>query len=172
MNKKYDPEAARIWGVILKSIRELRSTGATLDQIGKLLGVGRDTVSRWLREERGGERTPVSDVLRYMHALSIHPADIFGEAAYPPPSEVDKQVAKILKGTADAQAWEYSDLAISTRLSEEEVKNYLEGRISFTADVLYKMCKVLSQDLSAIVERAVVLVETSSEIMSHKRSAI
>ncbi|HAS90630.1 MAG TPA: hypothetical protein DCS48_15225, partial [Desulfovibrio sp.] len=53
MSKKYDPEAARIWGVILKSIRELRSTGATLDEIGKRLGVGRDTVSRWLREERG-----------------------------------------------------------------------------------------------------------------------
>lgn len=170
MNKKYDPEAARIWGVILKSIRELRSAGATLDQIGKLLGVGRDTVSRWLREERGGERTPVSDVLRYMNALSIHPADIFGEAAYPPPSKVDLQVAKILKGTADAQSWSYADLASSAELNEAEVENSLEGRHPFTAEILYKLCKILSQDLSAIIERAAVLSEESSEVVGRKRA--
>ncbi|WP_415713348.1 helix-turn-helix domain-containing protein [Maridesulfovibrio sp.] len=169
MNKKYDPEAARIWGVILKSIRELRSAGATLDEIGKMLGVGRDTVSRWLREERGGERTPVADVLRYMNALSIHPKEIFGEAAYPPPSVMDLHVARILKGTAEAQAWSYSELAESSDLDSDELVNALEGNSSFSAELLYKLCKTLSQDLSAIIERAAKLSEDSSEVVARKR---
>ncbi|TIH11638.1 XRE family transcriptional regulator [Marinifilum sp. JC120] len=171
MSKKIDPEAARIWGVILKNIRTLRSDGSTLDQIGRLLGVGRDTVSRWLREERGGERTPVADVLRYMNALSIHPNEIFGEAAYPPPSDIDLHVARILKGTADAQSWSYTELAEQTGIELDVVENSLEGRQAFTAELLFKICKTLSQDLSAVIERAAALAESSSGIHREKRAA-
>lgn len=106
-----------------------------------------------------------------MSAFSIHPKEIFGKAAYPPPSDMDLHVARILKGTAEAQAWSYSELAESSNLNLDDLMSVFEGERPFTAELLYKLCKSLSQDLSAILERAAKLSENSSEVTANKRTA-
>ncbi len=77
MKKKDITDAA--WQAVLSAMRERKNTKDETDaDIGRLLGVNRGTVGVWLREEKGGQRTSVKNMLHYMEKLGIDSAQYFG----------------------------------------------------------------------------------------------
>lgn len=95
---KYDYENARAWAVIMDKIRQEYAAGNTQLAIAKKLGVTKVAVSRWLSEDRGGERTTFGDMLRYAKALGIPFSKLIGEAQ--PTFETtsfDKALATVLE---------------------------------------------------------------------------
>lgn len=81
---KHDPENAQAWAVIMAKILALRAQGKTMQEIGNMFGVGRDTVSRWISKEFGGEKTTFGDMLRYAKALDVPFEELLGKMSQPP----------------------------------------------------------------------------------------
>lgn len=61
----------KAWKAIMERVNQLRDTGATYAELGKMLGTSAATVNRWVNEGAGGESTPFSNMLHYMEVLGL-----------------------------------------------------------------------------------------------------
>lgn len=68
----------RIWADFILRLQALRDKRPkiTYEKIGKMCGVSKVTVKRWL-EGTGGEKTPFPDMLRYMQAVGMDISGVF-----------------------------------------------------------------------------------------------
>ena len=88
---KYDPENAQAWAVIMDKIRQEYASDSTQLSIAKKLGVTKVAVSRWLSQDRGGERTTFGDMVRYAKALGIPYDELIADQ---PQQNVDPETAQ------------------------------------------------------------------------------
>jgi len=71
-------EFDQAWGRLVAKLKELYSGGMTLEDIGKKLGrVNKATVGRWIKGERGGEKTAAVDLLCYAKGVGLGLSDLF-----------------------------------------------------------------------------------------------
>ncbi|WP_430735146.1 hypothetical protein [Halodesulfovibrio aestuarii] len=157
---KFDREASHAWALIMNEIQRLRSKGKTLEEIGKKLHVTRATVSRWISEDIGGERTTFGDMLRHAKALDIDFYDLAGiqpdriEVA----DEYDKALGKVLKEFAQDDDLTVEVLESSTKIPTERITAIFDGSIAITAYELYKICKALEIKSNIALNRAAKLI--------------
>jgi transcriptional regulator with XRE-family HTH domain len=152
---KYDPENAQAWAVIMTRILALRTQGKTMQQIGDLFGVGRDTVSRWISKEFGGEKTTFGDMLRYAKALNVPLNELLGEQTQPMPiSQYNKAVGRILKEFAQDSDMSATDIATRTPLSITEIDAVFSGKIAATPEQLYSICAAIEVNATIVLKRA------------------
>jgi hypothetical protein len=152
---KHDPENAQAWAVIMTRILTLRAQGKTMQQIGNLFGVGRDTVSRWISKEFGGEKTTFGDMLRYAKALEIP----FEELLAPPcnstcVSTYNRAVGHILQEFAQDSDISATDIASTASLSADEINAIFSGQAAATPEQLYGICTAIEINASIVLKRA------------------
>lgn len=156
---KYDPENAHAWNIILTEVRKLKTEGLRQREIAKKMGVNRDTVSRWLSEERGGERTTFGAMLRYADALSIPYNSLLekGSLAIAEPTHTtpfDKAVGKILESCAIDADLSVTDIAKKTALPSTEVNAIFAGEKAASLSALNSICAVIEVGATMILKRA------------------
>ncbi|OBQ46233.1 hypothetical protein SP90_13635 [Halodesulfovibrio spirochaetisodalis] len=162
---KYDPENAHAWNVILAEVRKLKAGGQRQHEIAKTMGVNRDTVSRWLSEERGGERTTFGAMLRYADALGIPYNNLLAkgelkpEAAAVPATQFSKAVAKVLEGFAQDDDTTVTDIAKQTGLPAVEVNAALAGDTQPSLELFHQLCKAIGVKDTIVLNRAEKLIE-------------
>lgn len=157
---QYDPENAKAWEIILQRVRELRAEKNTLEIIGKRMGVGKDTVSRWLKEESGGERTTFGAMLRYARSLGISTQELTGETEQsknPTISEFDRELAKALKRLSEAIHESPKDIASKAFPEMPDgpafVRDILNGDHPFTPADYFAIAKALDQNPGELLNR-------------------
>ncbi|WP_290925039.1 helix-turn-helix domain-containing protein [Halodesulfovibrio sp.] len=158
---KYDQEAAYAWALIMNRIQALRSEGKTLEEIGKMLHVTRATVSRWISEDIGGERTTFGDMLRHAKALDIDFNKLAGlqEKSWNNADDYDKALGNVLNEFAKEDELTISDLANKTQIPSNEIHAIFNGEKAITARQLYKICKVLEVKANIVLNRAMNMLE-------------
>lgn len=162
---KYDPENAHAWNVILPEIKKLKADGLRHHEIAKKMGVNKDTVSRWLSEERGGERTTFGAMLRYADALSIpyNKLLIKGELKTDPHTVAvttfDQEVGIVLEEFAKDADLTITDIAKKTNLSSVEINAVFMGNIPATPTFLDSICKVIEVGATMVLKRATKALE-------------
>lgn len=162
---KYDKDMAQFWGIILAKINELRQQGETLEKIGRRMGVGKDTVSRWVREERGGERNSFSDIMRYIRGLEISPLDFFGEQlhANAQTTQFDKAVAQTIVSTAQVLGKSTKSIVTVSTQNPTTASEMLNGNSPFSLEFFYNACKHIGVEPNVILNRAAELTEQEQE---------
>lgn len=156
---KYDPENAHAWSVILPEVKKLKAQGLTQEQIAKKMGVKQDSVSRWLKQERGGERTTFGAMLRYADALGIPYNDLIKKGSLTSEKDsvitsFDKAVGKILEQcTMDADLT-ITDLSKKTTLSSTEINAVFTGEKAASLSVLNELCEIIEVGATMILKRA------------------
>lgn len=155
----YDPENAYAWQQILNKVRELYADGHTQLSISKIMGVSRDTVGRWLSEERGGERTTFGAMLRYANVLEI-PYERLIKAV--PATEKHTQtvtayditVKNVLEEFARDADLTILDIAKKTQLPAAEVNAVFNGDLPVTPTIVNSICSIIEVGESMIHKRA------------------
>ncbi|MEZ6852958.1 helix-turn-helix domain-containing protein [Halodesulfovibrio aestuarii] len=158
---KHDPENAQAWAVIMTKILALRAQGKTMQQIGDMFGVGRDTVSRWISKEFGGEKTTFGDMLRYAKALNIPFEELVEKA---PPSYISKYnrtVGEILQEFTQDSAMSITDIASASNLSKTEICAVFSGQAAATPEQLYKICSAIEVNASVVLKQAAKHIHTA-----------
>ncbi len=157
---KYDPETAQAWALIMRKMRELRAEGKTLEAIGKPMNVGRAAVSRWLKEDVGGEKNTFGDMVRYAKALGISPKELVSNETGPSQfvDEYDKALGHILKEAAQDDEISTTELAEKSNISPEKIQNIFNGEASISTRQLYQLCKALEIKSNVILNRAMKLL--------------
>ncbi|MEZ6852770.1 helix-turn-helix domain-containing protein [Halodesulfovibrio aestuarii] len=154
---KYDPENAQAWAIIMNKIRQEYAEGNTQLSIAQKLGVTKVAVSRWLSEDRGGERTTFGDMLRYAKALGIPYNELIDmpcQANQLETTSFDKALATILtQAVADADLTA-AELARQTGLPESQLTDILTGNIPATGAALHKICTVVEVGASILLRKA------------------
>lgn len=126
-----------------------------MQQIGDLFGVGRDTVSRWISKEFGGEKTTFGDMLRYAKALDVPLNELLGEHTHTMPiSQYNKTVGRILKEFAQDSDMSATDIATCTPLSIAEIDAVFSGEIPATPEQLYSICAAIEVNATIVLKRA------------------
>lgn len=156
---KYDPENAQAWAVIMDKIRQEYATGSTQLSIAKKLGVTKVAVSRWLSEDRGGERTTFGDMLRYAKALNIPFAELVEKSSEKPSPKAnatpyDRAVGNILKEFAADNGLTANDISQKTKISATTIHSIFVGDTVITASILYKLCSALEVGATMVLNRA------------------
>lgn len=152
---KHDPENAHAWAVIMTRILALRAQGKTMQQIGNMFGVGRDTVSRWISKEFGGEKTTFGDMLRYAKALEVPLEEIIGNTCSPPcVSKYNRTVGDILQEFAKDSEMSVTDIASTANLSTIEISAVFSGQSAATPEQLYGICTAIEINASIVLKRA------------------
>lgn len=155
----YDPENAYAWGVIMKEVMDLRAKGHTQKEIGKLLGVSKESVSRWISEERGGERTTFGAMLRYAKALNIPYENLIGETpktvnTNQTVTEYDLKIKSVLEEFAQDADLTILDIANKTTLTAAEVNAVFNGELPVTPTIMNSICSEIEVGESMIHKRA------------------
>lgn len=156
----YDPENAYAWQQILNKVRKLYAEGHTQLAISQLMGVSRDTVGRWLSEERGGERTTFGAMLRYADALKIpyntllRNGSITTEKHQLPASAFSKAVGKILEGFAKDDEMTITDIAQQSNMLAMEVNAALAGETQLSIEQFHHLCKAIEVKATVVLNRA------------------
>ncbi|MFA9394918.1 MAG: helix-turn-helix domain-containing protein [Halodesulfovibrio sp.] len=152
---KHDPENAQAWAVIMAKILALRAQGKTMQQIGNLFGVGRDTVSRWISKEFGGEKTTFGDMLRYAKALEVPFEELFGTPCNSAcVSAYNRTVGDILQEFAQDSDMSATDIATTANLSANEINAVFSGQTAATPEQLYGICTAIEINASIVLKRA------------------
>lgn len=156
---KYDPENAQAWAVIMKKVREEYASGSTQLAIAKKLGVSKVAVSRWLSEDRGGERTTFGDMLRYAKALNIPFVELVGEPSEKPSPKADvtpydKAVGSILEEFTADNGLTADDISQKTNISATTIHSIFVGETAITANMLYNICSALEVGATMVLNRA------------------
>ena len=161
---KYDPENAQAWAVIMKKVHALRAKGKTMQQIGNTLGVGRDTVSRWISQEFGGEKTTFGDMLRYAKALDISFDELMGKPRQTATvTPYNKTVGRILEEFAHDSDMTITDIAQEARLPAVDINAVFAGEAPATPDLLYGICTAIEVNTSMVLKRAARQLEKEIE---------
>ena len=161
---KYDPENAQAWAVIMDKIRQEYATGSTQLSIAKKLGVTKVAVSRWLSEDRGGERTTFGDMLRYAKALNIPFAELVREPSEKPTQKADvtpydKAVGSILEEFATDSGLTADDIFQKTNILATTIHSIFTGETAITASMLYSICSALEVGATMVLNRAARQIE-------------
>ena len=152
---KHDPENAQAWAVIMAKILALRAQGKTMQQIGNLFGVGRDTVSRWISKEFGGEKTTFGDMLRYAKALDVPFEELLGSPCNSAcVSAYNRTVGDILMEFARDSDMSATEIASTANLSSDEINAIFSGQTAATAEQLYGICTAIEINASIVLKRA------------------
>lgn len=154
----YDPENAYAWGIIMKEVMNLRAQGHTQKEIGKLLGVSKESVSRWISEERGGERTTFGAMLRYASALKIPYERLIRDTTPPALSQTitkyDLAVKNVLEEFAQDGDLTVLDIAQQTNLPASEINAVFEGKLPITPTIMSFICSAIEVGESMVHKRA------------------
>lgn len=152
---KYDPENAQAWAAIMKKVREEYASGSTQLAIAKKIGVTKVAVSRWLSQDRGGERTTFGDMIRYARALGIPFNDLVGidKATQEPVTDYYKKLGKILAEFARDDEMSVDDLADKSQIPASEISAIFEGNKAITVRQLHMICKALEVKSHIILNR-------------------
>lgn len=155
----YDPENAYAWGVIMKEVMNLRAEGHTQKEIGRLLGVSKESVSRWISEERGGERTTFGAMLRYADALKIPYSELLKEKTFDTSTAqtvtaYDLTVKKVLEEFAHDSDLTILDIAKRTNLPAAEINAVFNGDLPLSPTVMNAVCSAVEVGESMVHKRA------------------
>lgn len=152
---KHDPENAQAWAVIMAKILALRAQGKTMQQIGNLFGVGRDTVSRWISKEFGGEKTTFGDMLRYAKALEVPFEELLGTPCNSSCVSIyNRTVGSMLQDFAQDSDMSVTDIASTANLSADDVNAIFSGQTAATPEQLYGICTAIEINASVVLKRA------------------
>lgn len=156
----------RAWGLVVDRIHERLQEGSSQAELSRLLGVSRPTMSRWLADRSGGDRTTFRAMLRYLDRLRIPLSEVFGDDDLPEPSpdrapaDLDKAIASTLLVVAKAIGKDAHDVARELEsLNLPDVKAMLSGQASMRASDLAKICRVIGVSPGAILDRAQSLLD-------------
>lgn len=152
----YNKDIAFAWGIIIDKIHALRGDGKNLQEIGGMLGVGHGTVSRWLRGERGGERTSFADMVKYCRALNINPIALFPDVQEKTVtlSAFDKVVANNLAESIRLSDNTDQKIAAKTGIMLNRIGAIVNGEEVPTPEELYLICKEAETGASSILNKA------------------
>lgn len=162
---KYDPENAHAWDVILSEVRKLQADGLRQHEIAKRMGVKQDSISRWLNENRGGERTTFGAMLRYADALGIPynalllKGELQSAAEAVPATQFNKAVGKVLEGFAKDDGMTITDIAKQASLPATEINAVLAGDTQPSLEQFHQICKAIGVKDTIVLNRAEKLVE-------------
>ena len=155
---KYDPENAYAWNKILSAIRDLRTEGKTQKEIAQILGVNKDTISRWLSENRGGERSTFGMMIRCARALKISVDELLEDAPtckpQKEPTSYDKEVAATLERYTKTADLTITDIANKTSLTPIEVNSVFAGESPASPTVLKDICEVIEVGATMVLKEA------------------
>lgn len=157
---KYDPENAHAWNVILTEVRKLNSEGLRQQEIAKKMGVKQDSISRWLKQERGGERTTFGAMLRYADALGIPYNDLLQkgklveDATALPPTKFSKAVGEVLEGFAQDDGTTLTDIANQTSIPVIDINSIFTGKIQPNLEQFHLICKAIGVKDTIVLNRA------------------
>jgi len=70
------------WKVIRKRIDELLAGGLNQTQVGIMAGVSRGTISSWVNDLKGGEKTTFRDMVQYAIGLGVDLVELIGREDY------------------------------------------------------------------------------------------
>lgn len=169
----YDRENAQAWAVIMDKVRNLRDRGETLHVIGKRLGVGRDTVSRWVSEERGGERTTFGAMVRYAKALHIPFEDLLsGSSSIAPqgtpewqPTAFDTELRDYLNGFIKIQKKRVDAVAKKASqdndATQKRILDFLDGNGPLWASDLPLIAAALNQQTEELIKTVTEMVDAA-----------
>lgn len=153
--KKYDPENAQAWDVIMAKILTLRAQGKTMQEIGNLFGVGRDTVSRWISKEFGGEKTTFGDMLRYAKALEIPFEKLLTSPSVPPVvSSYNRTVGTLLKNFAKDSDLSVPEISLASNIPAHEITSIFSGDHAATPEQLYGICSAIEVNAGIVLKQA------------------
>lgn len=153
--KKHDPENAQAWDVIMTKILTLRSQGKTMQEIGNLFGVGRDTVSRWISKEFGGEKTTFGDMLRYAKALEIPFEKLLTSPSVPPVvSSYNRTVGTLLKNFAKDSDLSVPEISLASNIPAHEITSIFSGDHAATPEQLYGICSAIEVNAGIVLKQA------------------
>ncbi|MGE4297002.1 MAG: S24 family peptidase [Desulfovibrionaceae bacterium] len=92
---------SRAWALIKARLDSLRVERCTLQELANMVGVkDRATISRWLNDEGGGERTTFREMLQYLHGLNIPLETVFEELFRDPASSGSVYLEKVIQEPA------------------------------------------------------------------------
>ncbi|WP_290922126.1 helix-turn-helix domain-containing protein [Halodesulfovibrio sp.] len=152
---KYDPENAQAWAVIMAKILTLRAQGKTMQEIGNLFGVGRDTVSRWISKEFGGEKTTFGDMLRYAKALEIPFEKLLTSPSVPPVvSSYNRTVGTLLKNFAKDSDLSVPEISLASNIPAHEITSIFSGDHAATPEQLYGICSAIEVNAGIVLKQA------------------
>jgi transcriptional regulator with XRE-family HTH domain len=156
---KYDPENAHAWNIILAEVKKLKASGLRQHDIAKKMGVKQDSISRWLNEERGGERTTFGAMLRYADALDIPYNELLkkGSLTVAEPAKAtsfDKAVVGILEEFASDDGLTLSDLAKKTQIPASHLNAVFSGEIEINVTMLHAICSAIDVGANLVLKRA------------------
>lgn len=175
----YDPENAYAWQQIMEKVRELYANGHTQLSISKVFGVSRDTIGRWLSEERGGERTTFGAMLRYAKALDIPYENLIKDHNEPsiPTQTVtpyDATLKSVLADFAHDNDLTILELAKKTALPAAEINAIFNEELPASPTIIRAICSTIEVGESMVFKRAAKKLEqdkTKDTIANAERSA-
>lgn len=153
----------RAWGLVIGSINDRLKAGASQAEMSRLLGVSRPTISRWLADRRGGDRTTFRDMVRYLDRLRVPLSEVFEvEAGNLPrpspdraPTDLDKAIASTLLVVAKAIGKDAQDVARELESMDlPDIKAMMKGFSSMRASDLARICRAIGISPGVILERA------------------
>ncbi|MCT4627036.1 helix-turn-helix transcriptional regulator [Halodesulfovibrio sp.] len=156
---KYDPENAHAWNIILAEVKKLKASGLRQHEIAKKMGVNKDTVSRWLSEERGGERTTFGAMLRYADALKIPYNELlrdntFDTSTAQTVTAYDLAVKNVLEEFAHDSDVTISDIAKKANLPAIEINAVFNGSLPLSPTIMNAVCSAVEVGESMVHKRA------------------
>lgn len=152
---KYDPENAQAWAVIMSKVLTLRAQGKTMQEIGNLFGVGRDTVSRWISKEFGGEKTTFGDMLRYAKALDIPFEKLLTPSSVAPVvSSYNRTVGALLKNFAQDSDISVPEISLASNIPAHEITSIFSGDHAATPEQLYGICSAIEINAGIVLKQA------------------
>ncbi|MEZ6852086.1 helix-turn-helix domain-containing protein [Halodesulfovibrio aestuarii] len=155
---KFDPENAYAWEIILDALRDLRAQGKTQKEIAQILGVNKDTVSRWLSENRGGERSTFGMMIRCAKALGIPleklVEDFKTPTIQPKITAFDQKVGEVLEEFTKDADLTITDIAEKANLSAVEVNAVFAGTTPATPTILNNICEAVEVGATMVLKRA------------------
>jgi len=153
----------RAWELILGRINQKLKEGMSQSAIALLLGVKRPTVSRWLADRRGGDKTPFRDMIHYLDRLRISLSEVFSidDDSLPPPSpdraptDLDKAIADTLVVVAKAMGKDASDVArVLETLDLPDIQTMMKGREAMKVSDFLRICRAIGVSPEAVLSRA------------------
>lgn len=172
----YDPENAYAWQQIMEKVRELYANGHTQLSISKIFGVSRDTVGRWLSEERGGERTTFGAMLRYAKALDIPYENLIREhneqsTTKQTVTPYDATLKSVLADFAHDNDLTIPELAKKTALPAAEVNAVFNEEIPASPTIIRAICSTIEVGESMVFKRATKKLEEEQSTDSTANAA-
>lgn len=153
----------RAWELIMSRINQRLKEGSSQSAISLLLGVKRPTVSRWLADRRGGDKTSFRDMIHYLDRLRIPLSEVFAvdDDSLPPPSpdrsptDLDKAIADTLVIVAKAVGKDVQDVArVLESLELPDIQAMMKGREAMKVSDFLRICRAVGVSPEAVLTRA------------------